>query len=141
MLTRNEITIHGTPSTISEIYSALYPASIDSEIGNFHRLSSDKAYFVGLLFPEEDLSAFEFDWAYIESCQMSEGSVSLSCYSWNGSLIGWTLKAIEKYKVSDPSVSYEFVGEKGIKMRNYGEDIPPAPDMHYITASEVPKKI
>lgn len=141
MLTRNEISIKGTASTLSAIYSAIHPASIGADIGNFHRLSSDKSCFVDLLFPGEDLSEFDFEWAYIESCQISEESVSMACYSWNGSLMGWTLRIGGLYKDSDPMFDIEFMAEKGVRMKNYGEDVSSPADVVYITASEAPKKI
>lgn len=141
MLTRSHILIHGTPSSVAEIWAAASPAAIESDTLNYHRFTSEKSAFASLLFPGDDLSSFDFDWAYIESCSMLAGSVEMVCYSWNGSLMGWLLRIREKYKDSDPELNFDFTSEKGVKMKGYGEEIPPAPDMHYITASEEPTKI
>jgi hypothetical protein len=117
MLTLNEILIYGTASSISEIKSAIEPSTVAADILNYHKFASDKSLFKDILFPQEDISKFDFEWAYIESCESIGEKLSIIGYSWNGSLIGWTNAIVEKY-----GIEFEAVIRQCVKTKNYGID-------------------
>lgn len=118
MLTLNEILIYGNTSySISEIQSAIEPSTIAADILNYHKFASDKSLFKDILFPQEDISKFDFEWAYIESCEYIGEKLSIIGYSWNGSLIGWMNTIAEKYGVEFEATIHQYV-----RTKNYGTD-------------------
>lgn len=118
MLSLNKITIKGSESSISEIFSILNSASVLSDVSNYHRFSSDKSEFVKLFFEEDD--DFEFDWAYVESCEISEeGAIFAKIYSHKGNLAAWASRLHLKYYIDDSSIEVFSEIEKSVKYVNY----------------------
>jgi len=117
MLSLNKITIKGLESSISEIFSILNSASVLSDVSNYHRFSSDKSEFVKLFFEEDD--DFEFEWAYVESCEILEGSILAKIYSHKGNLAAWASRLHLKYYIDDASIEVFSEIEKSVKYVNY----------------------
>jgi len=116
MLSLNKITINGSEGSISDIYSKLNAASVESDIANYHSMSSDKSLFVGIFF--DPVTDFEFEWAYVESCEIAEGGILSRIYSYNGNLAEWASRLRDLY-AEDESMHVLTEVEKSVKFVNY----------------------
>lgn len=125
MLSRNSITITGSTQSITEIYEKISPATVVTDIKNYHSYSSDVSKFT-LIFFDSSYGNFGIEWAYFESCERIDNTLSIVAYSFNGNLFDWKIALMEKYKDSDVSAS--MIIDKSVKFKNYDvENIPPTP--------------
>ena len=119
MLSRNSITITGSTQSIaemSEIYEKVSQASVQTDIANYHAYSSDVRKFVSIFF-DSSYGNFGMEWAYVESCERIDDSISIIAYSFNGNLFNWQLALMEKYKDFDISIS--MIIDKSVKFKSY----------------------
>lgn len=125
MLSRNSITITGSTQSITEIYEKISPATVVTDIKNYHSYSSDVSKFTSIFF-DSSYGNFGIEWAYFESCERIDNTLSIVAYSFNGNLFDWKIALMEKYKDSDVSAS--MIIDKSVKFKNYDvENIPPTP--------------
>lgn len=118
MLTLNKIEISATASALQEVYSSIYSASVEAELENMHRYSSDKNSFASLLLDSN--ASLDFEWAFIESCAIEGSILKIVAYSFNGNLSGWASRISEKYKDLEMVHSIDIV--KSVKFPSYGSE-------------------
>ena len=119
MLSRNSITITGSTQSITEIYEKISPATVVTDITNYHSYSSDVSKFTSIFFDSSYVN-FGIEWAYFESCERIDNTLSIVAYSFNGNLFDWKIALMEKYNDSDDSdVSASMIIDKSVKFKNY----------------------
>jgi hypothetical protein len=137
MLTLNNISISAKDSVLQELYSKLSPASVESDIRNYHAYASDGSRFSSLLF---DGSYFGFDWAYIESCSLGS-TLEIVAYSFNGNLATWAEAVRQSRSSDDDAISVILSMVKSVSFKSYydGPEVE-HPAQHIITDTSSEEK-
>jgi hypothetical protein len=119
MLSRNSITITGSTQSITEIYEKVSPTTVVADIANYHAYSSDGSKFTSIFF-DSSYGNFGMEWAYFESCERIDNTLSIIAYSFNGNLFDWKIALMEKYNDSDDSdISTSMIIDKSVKFKSY----------------------
>lgn len=119
MLSRNSIKIKAEPEILNEIHSALSPASVSTDIYNYSKYTTDASRFLSLLFDgiATNYEEFGIDWAYVESCDITDEGLSIEAYALNGDLHRWKSEIYRKYE--GRSIEIYLVIARSVRFKSY----------------------